>query len=115
MLMIHIGVRRDELEVFEKQLDRFATRNELLPLIPISDYDSWEEWGEPLSGALSVQKDQTVHVTMTTMHPGRDIHILANQFEEFLVPMNEITKWPNLRAALTDASDWSQEYEEFRW
>lgn len=115
MLMIHIGVRRDELEVFEKQWVRFLGRVDVPPSIPITDHDSWEEWGEPTVGTFDMEKEAAVHVTIATMHPGRDIHFLANQFEEFLVPMMSKEEWSGLRIALTDASDCTQEYEEYRW
>ena len=125
MLTIHIGVMPDELKTLENQLDRFSVTNEMPPFAPFTEYDSWEEWGE-----ASPDKSQAIHVQVTTLTPQRDMHILANLFQMFLVPMHKAKpadelgemeesdyerSWDGLRMALTDATDYSQEYEEFRW
>lgn len=103
MLTIHFGCRQDEIKTLSAQIGRLTEDN------PLTIYSQEDPWNVELD-------DRNYHMMMDTMTPMVHINMLANVFQQFLVPKSD-PDGPNdgVMIMVTDKEIWTDEYVELRY
>lgn len=107
-LTLHLGILKDEFEVFQNQLNRLVPANDLIiDMIPGAGWET--KFLAKDDGGIEFEPE-LLHVMIETMVPMMTLNLLMQRFDNFL--------WPNLdgtKIYVTDANNWEREYLELRF
>lgn len=109
MLDIHFGIRREDIDAF----DRILTRE--FPEISVeTDLNNWNTW-EPFADAVEEARD-VLHVVIATMTPMIILNYMVSRMGIFLSPLEDPESAFNQRFMIvTDHGKWNQYYVELSY